>query len=991
LCAGSGSGLATAQNASNSESIFVEDDDGDGAGDGDDVGDGASGGCQISVPVPVEVLLEELPDPVPALPLGVCDGNHSEPASGSSDVYGEVKAPLSVCRSRPDGDGSGEGSFATATANAAAAAAVTKEAKLSTDNSTPTPSTINLTETETHEEISLDADPATFCQIKTFSPSTVNALLLKGPNQPKKTDLPGGEFPKRQPNNRSFRSSWYYQKLSDGSTHRREWMSYSVENNRVHCLHCILFGSQSSNPAFTSRGFNRWQDANRVFIEHETSAEHINATLKANLRKLTIPLNVAADEMRLTANAENREIVRHLIDVTLYLAKHCLAFRGHREGKTEILKGNFRDLVTLLGKYSPAMSAYLARFNSSSKRRRNFLSWKRQNQYISCIAKYIKTVIKDEISSGKFFSVSMDETFDASRKEQVSCIIRYVNEETGLVNERLVALKVSANTTGEELFKVLLDIFKELNLDWRSYLVGQAYDGASNMRGRYNGLQTLVKEECGSAVYIWCWAHRLSLAVKEAADCCLESAVLFQKLKGLYNLINGSKLNVDLYEKVYKRVYPGKQVITLKRVDTTRWMSHSTSLSAVLNSFDAIVETLDLIQKSDKSTGEAKATANGLFNYLLSEKFLCVAFTFKAIYNEIDPLSKSLQAIDLDLLGAGKHVNAVLNSLQALRTDEGFNSILEKKDAFVLSRQEELIFEKLAPEQARVRTRRVARRDGEKAQDDPIKDSEKKMRVEMYFASIDSVYSLISDRFNDRSQALFKDLALFSRQRIQEIRENPENLPEDAFAAFCKTYEKFVSMDDLQREYLQFVKFFKEYDEACKLPRRLHDDDGWIDIDVEDGTEPDDIDNTSSHTGDIEIEWPGFLAALDLEGEGEDLHLQTEKKSSTKENEGQQLNHSHSGSMGDVFRVLLSSGLKGTFPTLYIALKIAVTLPVTSASTERSFSKLKLIKTRLRTTMSQPRLEDLMMIACEYDILIDCEKVLKDFSMLSDYLTSILC
>jgi len=48
--------------------------------------------------------------------------------------------------------------------------------------------------------------------------------------------------------------------------------------------------------------------------------------------------------------------------------------------------------------------------------------------------------------------------------------------------------------------------------------------------------------------------------------------------------------------------------------------------------------------------------------------------------------------------------------------------------------------------------------------------------------------------------------------------------------------------------------------------------------------------------------------------------------------------------------------LANVFPNLLYVLKLSVTLPVTSCSVERSFSKLKLIKTKLRTSMIQVRL-----------------------------------
>ena len=97
---------------------------------------------------------------------------------------------------------------------------------------------------------------------------------------------------------------------------------------------------------------------------------------------------------------------------------HCFAFRDHNEGYKEKLRGNFHDLVAMLAKYSPMMSTYIPRLQASKKRVRNFCSWKRQNQYIQAIATFIKSEVKTDLSKARFFSVSLDETSDTSRKEQ---------------------------------------------------------------------------------------------------------------------------------------------------------------------------------------------------------------------------------------------------------------------------------------------------------------------------------------------------------------------------------------------------------------------------------------------------------------------------------------------------------------------------------------------------------------------------------------------
>jgi len=52
-------------------------------------------------------------------------------------------------------------------------------------------------------------------------------------------------------------------------------------------------------------------------------------------------------------------------------------------------------------------------------------------------------------------------------------------------------------------------------------------------------------------------------------------------------------------------------------------------------------------------------------------------------------------------------------------------------------------------------------------------------------------------------------------------------------------------------------------------------------------------------------------------------------------------------------------------PEVATVLKLFLTIPVTSATAERLFSKLKLIKSYLRSTMAQQRLSDLSVLSIE--------------------------
>jgi hypothetical protein len=70
-----------------------------------------------------------------------------------------------------------------------------------------------------------------------------------------------------------------------------------------------------------------------------------------------------------------------------------------------------------------------------------------------------------------------------------------------------------------------------------------------------------------------------------------------------------------------------------------------------------------------------------------------------------------------------------------------------------------------------------------------------------------------------------------------------------------------------------------------------------------------------------------------------------------------------------------------SFPNASIAYRVLLTIPVTVASAERSFSKLKLLKSYLRSTMLQQRLTDLAQISLESELLekIEYERIIEEF------------
>ncbi|XP_074337197.1 uncharacterized protein LOC141674387 [Apium graveolens] len=70
------------------------------------------------------------------------------------------------------------------------------------------------------------------------------------------------------------------------------------------------------------------------------------------------------------------------------------------------------------------------------------------------------------------------------------------------------------------------------------------------------------------------------------------------------------------------------------------------------------------------------------------------------------------------------------------------------------------------------------------------------------------------------------------------------------------------------------------------------------------------------------------------------------------------------------------------FPNVLVAYRVLLTIPITVASAEWSFSKLKLIKSYLQTSMSQDRLNGLALLSIEKKMLknIDVEHIIDDFA-----------
>lgn len=238
------------------------------------------------------------------------------------------------------------------------------------------------------------------------------------------------------------------------------------------------------------------------------------------------------------------------------------------------------------------------------------------------------------------------------------------------------------------------------------------------------------------------------------------------------------------------------------------------------------------------------------------------------------------------------------------------------------------------------------------ASDEPECDPLTNYKYHTFYVVLDIICNQIDTKFNESTLAIFKDLSLVTKKRILEVQMDNNKLPSDAFEGISSIYSKYFNAETLKTEYLWLTNCFSDLKKTMCLPKYLH-----------------------KHN---EISWSS---------DSESQHSESDEESISEEHTEQS---SNSSSLNYIFKLFCNSNIRFTLPNIYMLIKIGVTLPVSSASTERSFSKLKLIKTRLRSTMAECRLDGLMRIACEQDVQIDSDIVINNFATNSGILLKLL-
>jgi len=782
-------------------------------------------------------------------------------------------------------------------------------------------------------------DPATYVE-KDINAALKKKIILNGAFQPTAKEMKYNCFPKSISGDhfRSFNESWY--KVNVGNnTFKREWLAYSPMKDAVYCHLCVFFSrNKDKETPFTKTGFRDWKKALVKFSKHEQSGCHVDSSVDyVNFcTKIAIDEQLS-DAARQTSMArqkrveKNRNVMKRLIDITLFLAKQGLAFRGHREDITTETtnKGNFLALAELLSKYDEILASHLSEIKKEKqkkKQRKNikknkrkgrgnlvtFLSADSQNKIIESIGDKLLQKIVCEIKSAGIYSIAMDCTTDASHADQLSLIIRYLNDSYD-ITERLVNIQRVKDSSAKGLLATLRDILSKNSINL-SDAVGQSYDGASVMRGKYNGLKSLIQKESSKCLFIWTFDHVLNLVIMEACSSSIAAKSLFGFLEKLYAFFSASRKRSDILEEKQK-IANISQNHRPQRVSTTRWWSHQRALDNVFFSqseslYDCFIDTLNDCQSPSQSN-ETVNDAEALERKLTSFETVLTAHLFKRIFAITDPASSYLQSEKIDFLTAIRLVETAEQQLRQLRDE--FGVILTQAKEFCASH--ELEQQNFVKKRTRKRKRMADEID---TVDEVIEENPACMyRRETFLYAIDTSVRSINERFSSH-KAILADFALLDPECFKDHRSS-NTLPSNAFKNVAQNYGQ--DSNKLKEEYASFVEIYPNLKESSQLS----------------------LLSESNASGNSDLNRENFLTALKL---------------------------------------LAKYNLKSAYPNLFCLYKILVTLPIGSTKCERTFSKLKYVKNRLRSTMGQARLNALMLVNVEGELVkqLNYEDIIDSFA-----------
>ena len=351
--------------------------------------------------------------------------------------------------------------------------------------------------------------------------------------------------------------------------------------------------------------------------------------------------------------------------------------------------------------------------------------------------------------------IMMDEASDAGHKEQVSVVVRYV-DVSFVIQERLVNIGCTDSTDAEALLQILLNSIEKVGLTIDK-LVGQCYDGASNMSGAIAGVQAKVKALQPRAIYTHCYTHCTNLILVEATSSNQYSRNFFGVLQNLYTFLEASPHRHAKLEAVIIQVTSKPCIKSMKKLSDTRWACRIDAILAVYENYSAILTALDEIQ-DNSSNGRVSSEACGLRHQMLKFDFLICIVVLKDLLCKCQTISNYLQKEDIDIVSALQVVDSTVKTLQSMRNEKAFKIFYDEASRLA----EEMDIEIAIP-----RPRKVTRRLDEHHENQHILTSNEEIFCVTFYEILDIMISEFG-RFNQESRQYLTLLGNLQNRKIPD-------------------------------------------------------------------------------------------------------------------------------------------------------------------------------------------------------------------------------
>jgi hypothetical protein len=299
-----------------------------------------------------------------------------------------------------------------------------------------------------------------------------------------------------------------------------------------------------------------------------------------------------------------------------------------------------------------------------------------------------------------------------------------------------------------------------------SMIRGQGYDGASNMRGEFNGVQKLICDENPYAFYVHCFAHQLQLVVVAVSTSSAYIADFFNYISLIVSNMGASYMRKNIllakhHDVLLENIENGEIMIgrglneesSLARPGDTRWGSHLKTLLCILVMWEAIIDVLEIVKKdSIKPTNNGEAL--GSIGKIESFDFVFILYLMIELLSMIDTLSHALQRKDQDIVEAMHWITDVKDDLQNMRNN-GWELLLRKVKIFCEKNEIEV------PDMDKeINIRGTSRRRKQKVTDMHY------YYVEIFLIAIDAILTKMNHRFSGTSSELLVCMAFFEPKEL---------------------------------------------------------------------------------------------------------------------------------------------------------------------------------------------------------------------------------